>query len=144
MTSGLIHPANPATVARGLGSAVGKRPVGFCAPQQRTQHSEEVTQWSLRGKESTLFRRAFAKTESPRTASAFHQLKPFRRLTTICAWCNKIRDGEGLWHWAETALQAGREAEVSHGMCPECAEKSYNAYRLATASPALRFSTQTA
>jgi hypothetical protein len=48
-------------------------------------------------------------------------------LITICAWCNKIRDTEGRWQQQlVTAFQADREATLSHGICPECADKSYN------------------
>jgi len=53
--------------------------------------------------------------------------KLIRHLITICAWCNKIPDREGLWQQPETDLQADRGAEFSHGICPECAERSYNA-----------------
>jgi len=148
MTKGLTHPANPTTVARGpaptmLVQKEGRRPAGFYAPQHR-KTLEAVTQLSPRGTGIAAFRQALEKAGSPRTASPFHKLKSLRRLTMVCAWCNKILDSEGLWQRAETGLQADRQTEVSHGICPGCAEKSYNAYRMATPGAAPCFSTSAA
>jgi hypothetical protein len=56
------------------------------------------------------------------------------RLITICAWCNKVRNGQGLWQRLKADFVANRKAEFSHGICPECAEKSYHASRGAFAA----------
>src|SRR6516162_3626518 len=53
----------------------------------------------------------------------------WHRLITICAWCNQIRDREGRWRQLEADFGAGRGAKYSHGICPECATESYNAYQ---------------
>jgi hypothetical protein len=68
----------------------------------------------------------------PRAAGAFQEIKRLRHLITICAWCNRVRDSEGLWQQAATDLQVSNRRRFSHGICPECAENSYNAYRLVT------------
>jgi len=60
------------------------------------------------------------------------QVKTLHRLQTICAWCNKIRTGEGHWRRARNARQAEAEVKLSHGICPECAENSLKEYRLST------------
>jgi hypothetical protein len=49
-----------------------------------------------------------------------------RRLITICAWCNKIRNNQGVWRQPQADLQAHRYPEFTHGICPACAEQSYN------------------
>lgn len=36
---------------------------------------------------------------------------------TVCAWCKRLREGG---KWIED-LEDGRK--ISHGICPECAEK---------------------
>ena len=47
---------------------------------------------------------------------------------TICAWCKKIRDSEGVWRQSQPTLN--REGVTfSHGICPICADRAYNAYR---------------
>jgi hypothetical protein len=43
----------------------------------------------------------------------------------ICASCKKIRDDKGYWKQIESYIRDHSEAEFSHGICPECAEKFY-------------------
>lgn len=46
----------------------------------------------------------------------------------ICASCKKIRDDKGYWTQIETYIRNHSEAEFSHGICPECAEKLYGKF----------------
>ena len=43
----------------------------------------------------------------------------------ICANCKKIRDDRGYWNQIESYIKNHSEAQFSHSMCPECAEKLY-------------------
>ncbi|MDH3391775.1 MAG: hypothetical protein OEL85_08260, partial [Desulfobulbaceae bacterium] len=43
----------------------------------------------------------------------------------ICASCKKIRDDKGYWNQIETYIRDHSEAEFSHGICPDCAQKLY-------------------
>jgi hypothetical protein len=61
--------------------------------------------------------------------SEFSAPKPLRRLVIVCAWCNGAQNADGFWRHTENAPQTDAESKVSHGICPECAEKSYNEYR---------------
>jgi len=45
-------------------------------------------------------------------------------LLPICASCKKIRDDKGYWNQMEVYIRDHSEAEFSHGICPECAEKA--------------------
>ncbi|MEX2530965.1 MAG: PAS domain-containing protein [Gemmatimonadota bacterium] len=47
-----------------------------------------------------------------------------RRLLPICAWCDKIRGEDGEWQSIEVYLKRESGADVTHGMCPDCAEGS--------------------
>lgn len=51
------------------------------------------------------------------------QIKTLRGLLPICMHCKKIRDGQGAWSPVEVYVRARTEAEFSHGLCPECAER---------------------
>ena len=62
----------------------------------------------------------------------FAASKLLPRLITVCAWCKGTQNADGFWRRAENDPQTDAETAVSHGICPECAEKSYNEYRLAT------------
>jgi len=43
----------------------------------------------------------------------------------ICAGCKNIRDDKGHWQKVETYVRDRSDAEFSHSICPECAEKIY-------------------
>jgi hypothetical protein len=46
-------------------------------------------------------------------------------LLPICASCKKIRDDKGYWTQIEAYIKDHSEAEFSHGICPDCAQKLY-------------------
>ncbi len=54
---------------------------------------------------------------------ALGRVKTLKGLVPICAWCKKIRDDAGYWQQLEAYLRDHSEAELSHGICPECASR---------------------
>lgn len=54
---------------------------------------------------------------------ALANVKTLKGLIPICAWCKRIRDDSGYWKQLESYLKDHSEAELSHGICPECAAK---------------------
>ncbi|MFO7735814.1 MAG: response regulator transcription factor [bacterium] len=65
----------------------------------------------------------FDKVEKLRLA--MEEIKTLRGILPICSKCKKVRDDKGYWHQVETYLQKHSDAEFSHGICNECAEKLY-------------------
>lgn len=57
--------------------------------------------------------------------SALSEVKTLSGLLPICASCKKIRDDGGYWNQIEEYIRMHSEAEFSHGLCPDCAEKLY-------------------
>jgi DNA-binding NtrC family response regulator len=60
-----------------------------------------------------------------------HSMKEIRKLRgflPICANCKKIRDDKGYWTQVEVYISEHSEAEFSHGICPDCAQKMYPKY----------------
>ena len=55
---------------------------------------------------------------------ALAHVKTLSGMLPICAYCKKIRDDKGYWNQIESYIRDHSEAEFSHGMCPECAEKA--------------------
>ncbi|WP_285575373.1 hypothetical protein [Geothrix limicola] len=53
--------------------------------------------------------------------SALRDMKTLKGLVPICSYCKKIRDDEGFWTQLEQVLAARTEAQLSHGICPDCA-----------------------
>jgi hypothetical protein len=56
---------------------------------------------------------------------ALNQVKLLSGFLPICASCKRIRDDMGYWNQIESYISEHSEAEFSHGICPECAEKLY-------------------
>ncbi len=55
---------------------------------------------------------------------AMDEIKTLQGIIPICASCKKIRDDNGAWSQIESYIRKRTDVEFSHGMCPECAEKT--------------------
>ena len=53
------------------------------------------------------------------------KVRRLRGMLPICAACKKIRDDKGYWNQIETYISMHSEADFSHGICPDCAERLY-------------------
>jgi len=56
---------------------------------------------------------------------ALQEVKKLSGMLPICSTCMKIRDDQGYWQSIEKYIRDHSEAEFTHGICPECAEKLY-------------------
>jgi len=56
------------------------------------------------------------------------EIRKFGGFLRICASCKKIRDDDGQWQQWEMELLEQVQAEFSHGICPECAQRLYPQY----------------
>jgi PAS domain S-box-containing protein len=56
---------------------------------------------------------------------ALDEVKVLRGILPICMSCNKIRDDEGYWQDVAFYIEERSEAEFTHGICPDCAQKLY-------------------
>jgi len=62
--------------------------------------------------------------EKDKLQAALAKIKTLSGLLPICAHCKKIRDDKGYWSQIEEYIRDHSEAQFSHGICPECAEKA--------------------
>ena len=56
---------------------------------------------------------------------ALGEVKQLNGLLPICSYCKKIRDDKGYWNQIEAYIHNHSNAEFSHSICQECAEKYY-------------------
>ena len=63
--------------------------------------------------------------ERRRLQRALDEVKTLRGIVPICANCKKIRDDKGYWNQVEQYVSDHTEAQFSHGICPDCAQKLY-------------------
>ena len=57
--------------------------------------------------------------------AALSQVKRLSGLLPICASCKKIRDDQGYWQDVAVYIRDHSEAELSHGLCADCAKRLY-------------------
>jgi len=62
--------------------------------------------------------------------SALDKIKKLEGIIPICMHCKKIRNDQGYWSQLEQYLDEHSEAQLSHGICPECADKHYKHLKL--------------
>lgn len=55
---------------------------------------------------------------------ALARIETLEGLIPICAWCKKVRDDQGFWQQIENYISEHSTAVFSHGMCPDCYEKT--------------------
>ena len=56
---------------------------------------------------------------------ALSEVKILSGYLPICSSCKNIRDDKGYWNNIETYIKQNSEAEFTHFICPDCAEKHY-------------------
>ena len=64
-------------------------------------------------------------TSNNQLRQALSEVKELRGLLPMCSNCKKIRDDANDWIVLEKYIQTHSDATVSHGLCPECAQKLY-------------------
>ncbi len=60
--------------------------------------------------------------QSRRLAREIHLLEG---ILPICSFCKKVRDEHDVWHPIEKYIASKSGTLLSHGVCPECAQKYY-------------------
>lgn len=91
---------------------------------QLRQRNQELEQLNL---ELTAAKNRLESTNKE-LESAIDNVKQLSGMLPICASCKKIRNDKGYWEQIEAYLLGHSEAELSHGICPECAHRLYPDY----------------
>ena len=56
---------------------------------------------------------------------ALSEIKTLRGILPLCSHCKKIRDDKGYWEKVDVYIRKYSEADISHGICPDCMKKYY-------------------
>ncbi len=51
-------------------------------------------------------------------------------LLPLCSHCKKVRDDKGYWNQIDEYITTNSDADISHSICPDCAEQYYADYNL--------------
>jgi hypothetical protein len=69
---------------------------------------------------------AFLVTRTARqTRELEREVRLLRGILPICMFCKRVRDERQEWEEIEAYIAQHSEADFSHGLCPECAQKHY-------------------
>jgi steroid delta-isomerase-like uncharacterized protein len=53
------------------------------------------------------------------------EIKTLKGILPLCSFCKKVRDDEGYWKQVDVYISQHTEADISHGVCPECMKEHY-------------------
>lgn len=53
------------------------------------------------------------------------EIRTLRGFLPFCLFCKKIRDDNGYWERVDVYIAKHSQADISHGVCPECLKKHY-------------------
>ena len=60
-----------------------------------------------------------------RLETSLAEIRTLRGILPMCSYCKNVRDDQGYWRKVEEYLLAHTEAEMSHGICPDCLEQHH-------------------
>ena len=69
---------------------------------------------------------ADAVASARKTTELKKEIKTLSGLLPICAWCKRIRTGEGQWQPLEHYVASQSKRALTHGICPDCGVKLLN------------------
>ncbi|MBT4161465.1 MAG: hypothetical protein HOC70_09240 [Gammaproteobacteria bacterium] len=52
-----------------------------------------------------------------------HARSALAGMTSVCAWCNSIKQSDGNWQPLEAYVTGREDTQISHSICPDCSEK---------------------
>ncbi len=58
-----------------------------------------------------------------RVARQTREIKVLQGLLSVCMYCKRVRTEGESWEQLETYIAKHSEADFSHGLCPDCAQK---------------------
>lgn len=56
---------------------------------------------------------------------ALQEVKTLKGFIPICSVCRKIRSDDGYWEVLEEYIHQHTDAQLSHGVCPDCLKREY-------------------
>ncbi len=59
---------------------------------------------------------------------ALNEIKTLRGILSLCSFCKRIRNDKGYWEQVDVYIHKHSQADISHGIFPECLKKNCPEY----------------
>lgn len=56
---------------------------------------------------------------------ALADLKTLRGIISLCSFCKDVKNKKGVWQRIDAYISQNTEAQISHGICPDCMTEHY-------------------
>ncbi len=60
------------------------------------------------------------KAETALRESELKEIKTLQGILPLCSFCKKVWDDKGYWEQVDVYIHKHSQADISHGICPEC------------------------
>ena len=74
------------------------------------------------------------KQRTDKLQKALNEVKTLEGILPLCSYCKKIRNEKNVWQEVDSFIYANSQADISHGICPECMHKHYPEHAINTDS----------
>lgn len=64
-------------------------------------------------------------TRNKELQKALDEIKVLKGILPLCSFCKKIRNDKNEWEEVDVYIYKHSQADISHGVCPECIKKHY-------------------
>lgn len=90
----------------------------------RQTSMQEISQLQVLAR--VLMRELESRRMAAELAGALERVRLLSEMIPVCAYCNRVRQDETYWDTLEGFLQAHAGTQISHGICPECAQQHFS------------------
>jgi hypothetical protein len=101
--------------SKNLEQRVAERTAELVATNQQLTNEIEIRKKTEKEKEGLI----------SELQASLEDVKTLSGLLPICARCKKVRDDKGYWSQIESYIRLHTDADFSHSLCPDCADKLY-------------------
>ncbi len=88
----------------------------------------DITEHKKAEEELLLYKNRLEEMVRERTREleqALQEVRTLKGLIPVCVHCKNIRDDQGYWKLMEDYIRTHCDADITHGLCPECAHQLY-------------------
>lgn len=100
----------------------------FCVIDHKPRHLSSEQRQALEALRNVAVYLIEQRNVTRQLADALAKVRQLRGLLPICSYCKNVRNDQGYWDEIGQYIAEHTEAELTHGICPDCLEKNFPEY----------------